>query len=328
MTIRRREFITLLGGAATWPLAVKAQQPAKVWRVGMLETASPELNGANLSAFYKGLRELGYVAGQNLVIEYRSTDGRNERLPDFVSELIRLKVDLIVLRGTPQVLAVKNATSTIPVVMAAVANPVGLGIVADLAHPGGTITGLTSFVTEVEAKRIELLKEIVPGMRRVAAIWDSSNPTTAIQLEGQQTAARSLAIEITHLPVQNAADVSRAFEAAINERIDAIVVAIDTVTSTNRRQIVDLAARYRLPAIYASREFVDDGGLMTYGVSYPQLYYRAASFVDKILKGAKPADIPVEQPTKLELILNLKTAKALGLAIAPSVLARADEVIE
>jgi putative ABC transport system substrate-binding protein len=193
--MRRREFVTLLGGAAAWPLAARAQQPGKVWRVGVLETASPELNAANLSAFYKGLRELGYVAGQNLVIEYRSTDGRNERLPDFVSELIRLKVDLIVLRGTPQVLSVKNATSTIPVVMTAVAEPVGLDIVADLAHPGGNITGLSSFVTEVEPKRIELLKELVPGIRRVASIRDFSNPTTVTQWEGEQTAAQFLAIE-------------------------------------------------------------------------------------------------------------------------------------
>jgi putative tryptophan/tyrosine transport system substrate-binding protein len=327
--MRRREFIAALGGAAAaWPLAARAQQAGKVWRIGILDTATRELNTDNLAAFYKGLRDFGYVEGQNLIIEYRSANGRIERLPDLVSELLRLKVDLIVLRGTPEVTAVKNATSTIPVVMTAVADPVRLGVAVSLAHPGGNITGLSSFVTDLEAKRVELLKELVPGMKLMAALGDFSNPAVANQWEEVQIAARSLAIEAQRFEVRSAADVSRAFEVAIRERVEAIRVGIDGVTRPNRRLIIDLAAMHKLPAIYAAKEFADHGGLMAYGTNYPSLYFRAASFVDKILKGANPAEIPVEQPTKFDLIVNLKTAKALGLTVPYPLLARADEVIE
>ena len=256
------------------------------------------------------------------------THDRIERLPDLVSELLRLKVDLIVLRGTPEVTAVKNATSTIPVVMTAVADPVRLGVAMSLAHPGGNITGLSSFVTDLEAKRVELLKELVPGMKLMAALGDFSNPAVANQWEEVQIAARSLAIEAQRFEVRSAADVRRAFEVAIRERVEAIRVGVDGVTRPNRRLIIDLAAMHKLPAIYAAKEFADDGGLMAYGTNYPSLYFRAASFVDKILKGANPAEIPVEQPTKFDLIVNLKTAKALGLTVPYPLLARADEVIE
>jgi putative tryptophan/tyrosine transport system substrate-binding protein len=328
--MNRREFIAPVGGtAAAWPLAARGQQPVgKVWRIGMLETESQQASAENLAAFQKGLQELGYVPGQNFTIEYRSSDGRNERLPELASEFVRLNVDLIVLRGTPQAIAVRDATGTIPVVMAAVADPVGSGIVASLAKPGGNITGLSTFVTELEPKRMEFLKEIVPGVKRTATIRDFSNPATATQWELEQGAARSLAIEILRFDVRSSEDVNGAFLAMVNERIEALIVGVDTVTSTNRRQIIDLAARHKLPALYHDGVFANDGGLMSYGVSYPQLYYRAATFVHKIFKGAKPADIPVEQPTKFELVIKLKTATALGVAVPPTVLVAADRVIE
>jgi putative ABC transport system substrate-binding protein len=325
--MNRRHCIKALCVAAAWPLAARAQQN-KVWRIGMLDTASRDLNATNMTAFLQGLRELGYIDGQNLTIEYRTDEGRSERLPDLVSELLRLKVDAIVLRGTQEAMAVKNATSTVPVVMSAISDPVGLGIVAGLARPGGNFTGMISFASEVSAKNVELLRAMVPTVRRLAAIHDASNPGTAREWEEIQKAARTLAIEARSFDVRNVADVSRAFDAAGRDRIDAVYVNVDSVTRANQRQIIGLAAQYKLPAIYAAREFVDNGGLATYGVSYPQLYFRAASFVDKIFKGAKPADLPVEQPTKLEFVINLTTAKALGLEIPATLLARADELIE
>ena len=245
-----------------------------------------------------------------------------------MSELLRLNVDVIVVRGTPEVMAVKNATSTIPVVMASVADPVGSGVVANLAHPGGNITCLSSFSTELEAKRFQFLTELVPGMKRVWSLDDIDNPADAIECEEMRKAGRPLAIEVQRIDLGNPPDLGRAFEVAIKERVDAIRVNMNSVTRANQRLIADLAAKHKLPAIYAAREFVDKGGLMTYGVSYPDLYFRAASYVNKIFKGAKPGDLPVEQPTKLELVVNLKTAKALGITIPPSIMVRADEVIE
>jgi putative ABC transport system substrate-binding protein len=327
MTLRRRDLITLLGGAAAWPLAARAQLN-KVWRIGMLDTAPRELNAANMNAFLQSLRDLGYVEGQNLTIDYRTAAGSSEPLPGLVSELLGLKVDVIVLRGTPEAMAVKNATSTVPVVMTAVGDPVGSGIIAALAHPGGNFTGMVSFTTELAAKRIELLREMIPTGKLVAAIQDGGDPANAAQWEQIRKAARTLGVEALNLDVRNAEDVSRAFDEATRKRVDAIYVNVASVTRTNRHLIVELAAQHKLPAIYAAREFVENGGLITYGVSYPQLYARAASFVDKIFKGAKPADLPVEQPTKFELVINLKTAKALGLTIPLTLQYAADEVIE
>jgi putative tryptophan/tyrosine transport system substrate-binding protein len=325
--MRRREFITLLAGAAVeWPCTAVAQ--SKIYRLGILETISPIVNAANFDALRKGLRELGYVEGQNLFFEYRSADGRNERFPDLVAELVRLKVDLIVTRSTPAVLAVKAATTAIPVVMAATANPVGDGIVATLARPGGNITGLSSFHTELSNKRLELLREMIPRIARIATLSDPSNPVTPGQQEDVRRAARSMGIETQFLEARNREDLGPAFEVAAREKVEAFIVQNSAPTQANLQLTVDLAARHRLPVIYASKEFVDAGGLMTYGVNYPDLYRRAATYVDKILKGAKPADLPVEQPTKFELVINLKTAKALGLAIPDKVLALADEVIE
>ena len=324
--MKRREFITLIGGtAAAWPLAARAQS---AYRIGVLETTSAALNAANFDALRQGLRQHGYIEGQNLVIEYRSADGRAERFPDLAAELVRLNVDLIVTRGTPAIFAAKNATKTIPVVMAASGDPLGAGVVAGLARPGGNVTGLSAFVTELQAKRLELLREMVPRINRIAALLNMSSPAEPPQWEETKAAARTLAIEPQLLDVRKPDDLGRAFETAISQRADALVVGINVLTQANRRPVADLATKHRLPAIYASREFVDAGGLVVLGVSYPDLYRRAATYVDKILKGAKPADLPIEQPTKFELIINLKTAKALGLEIPPTVLARADEVIE
>jgi putative ABC transport system substrate-binding protein len=325
----RRAFIgALVVFLLAAPLTADAQPAGKVHRIGMLETTSMALNAANLEAFRQGLRELGYVEGRNYIIEFRSADGRRERFEDLATELVRLKVDVIVTRGTPAVMAAKNATGAIPVVMAASGDPVMSGVVASLARPGGNVTGLSAIVVEVSGKRLELLKEAVPGVSRIAALFNMSNPNDALQWKEIEIAAPSLRVQLQLLDVRRPGDFAAAFDAAIKQRAGALFVGIDALTWANHRAIVDLAAKNRLPAIYAGREFVDAGGLIAYGVSYPHLYHRAASFVDKILKGAKPADLPVEQPTKFELVINLKTAKALGLTIPPSLLARADAVIQ
>jgi putative ABC transport system substrate-binding protein len=330
--LKRREFLTLVGGAAAasvfWLRAGRAQPAAKVYRIGILETISPVANAANFDALRKGMRALGYIEGQNLFFEYRSADGRNELFPDLVAELVRLKVDLIVTRSTPAVLAVKAATTTIPVVMAATANPAGDGIVASLARPGGNITGLSSFHSELSTKRLEMLREMIPRIALVATLSDPSNPVTPGQEEDVRRAAQPLGIATQFFEARNREELGPAFEAAAREKVEALIVQNGAPTQANLQLTVDLAGRYRLPAIYASKEFVNAGGLMTYGVSYPDLYRRAAAYVDRILKGAKPADLPIEQPTKFELVLNLKTAKALGLTVPDKLLALADEVVE
>jgi len=310
------------------PLDAEAQQAGKIYRIGMLETTSMALNAANLDAFRQGLRELGYVEGRNFMIEYRSADGRRERFPELATELVRLKVDVILTRGTPAVMAAKNATGTIPVVMAASGDPLLSGVVASLARPGGNVTGLSAIVVEVTGKRLQLLREVVPGVSRIASLLDMGNPNNALQWKETEIAAPSLGVQPQLLDVRKPGDFGGAFDAAIRQRAGAMVVGIDALTQANHRPIIDLAAKHRLPAIYATREFVDAGGLVAYGVSYPHLYHRAASFVDKILKGAKPADLPVEQPTKFELVINMKTAKALGLTIPQTVILQADQVIE
>ena len=327
--MKRREFITLLGAAAAArPLAARAQQPGKVWRVGLLETISPALNTANFDALRKGLQELGYVEGRNLVFDYRSAEGRGERYPELAAELVRRNVDVIVTRGTPAVLAAKNATATVPVVMAASGDPLRTGVVAGLARPGGNVTGLSAFTLELLVKRIEILREAVPGLTRIGYLHNMSNPVAPQQWDELNSASPALGIELQLLDVRKLEDIEHAFAAAVAKRAHAVVVGNDTVTHVNRRHVVDLAARHRLPAMYLSRELVDVGGLMTYGVSYPDLYRRAATFVDKIFRGAKPSELPIEQPTKFELVVNLRTAKALGLIISESFLLRADEVIE
>ena len=310
------------------PLAAEAQQTGKVYRIGVLERIPAALNAANLDAFRQGLLELGYVEGKSFVIEYRSADGRSERFADLATELVSLKVDLILTRGTPAALAAKKATSTIPLVMAASGDPVGTGIVSSLARPGGNVTGLSAVVIDLWGKRLELLRELVPGVSRIAAILNTSNPAIALEWKELAISAQRLGSQLQLLDVRKPEDLGRAFKASIRQHVGAIIVGIDDLTQMHKRDIVDSAAKNRLPAMYNSREFVDAGGLITYGVSYPDLYRRAAKFVDTILKGAKPADLPIQQPIKFELVINAKTAKTLGLTIPPSLLLRADQIID
>ena len=276
----------------------------------------------------EGLRQLGYAEGQNLVIEYRSADGRDDRFPGLARELLALKVDVIVTRGTPAAKAVKNATSTVAVVMMASGDPVGVGLVTSLARPGGNITGLSAIVGELSPKRLELIREIVPGLARIAVLANTSNDAVRRDWARIETAARSLGVQSQLLDLRKSDALGPTFNDASARRADALIVVIDAITLANRQLIVDLAMKHRLPAIYSSREFVDAGGLISYGVSYPDLYRRAATYVDKILKGTKPADLPVVQPTKFEFVINLKTAKTLGVKISDNLLSLADEVIE
>ena len=323
--MRRREFISLITSAMAWPFAARGQA-RKVYRIGVLEPTPAVQNATNFNALRDGLRKLGYVEGQNLVIEYRSADGRAERFPDLASELVRLKVDAVVTRGTPAVQAAQQASGTIPIVMAAMGAP--FLVAASLPRPGGNVTGLTTFSQELIGKRIELLKELVPNLSRLALMHNIGNPMGPPEWEEAKSAARSTALEVLLLDVRHKDDLHQAFERAVQERVDALIVGADGLTQVEQRTIVDLAARNRLPAIHPSRDFVEIGGLLAYAVSYPALYLRAASLVDKILKGVKPADIPLEQPTRFELVINLKTAKTLGLTVPSPLLARADEVIE
>jgi ABC-type uncharacterized transport system substrate-binding protein len=327
MTTRRAFIGTLAGGLLAAPLAAEAQEAGRVYRVGMLETRSTTLNAANIDAFRQGMRELGYKEGQNLDIVYRSSDGHDERFPDLAGELIRLKVDLILTRGTPAALAA-SASRTVPVVMAASGDPVGSGLVASLAHPGGNVTGLSSGLIEPYAKRVEFLKALLPRLARLAAIFNMGNPSLPPAWRVVETTARALGIEAQLLDIRRPEDLPGAFDAAAKQRAQALIVGLDGVTQGNLRPIAELAVKQRLPSIYVEKAYVDLGGLMAYGASDTDMYRRAATFVDKIFRGTKPADLPVEQPTKFELVINLKTAKALGLTIPQSLLLRADEVIQ
>jgi putative ABC transport system substrate-binding protein len=326
--MRRREFIAGLG-AAVWPLAARAQQQVgKVYRIGILEPAARALNGDTFDAFRRGLHELEYIEGQNLIIEYRSADGHNERFPNLATELARLNVDLILARGTPAALAARNATTTIPIVLLGVGDPVAQGLVASLAHPGGNITGLSAFATELYAKRLELLTELVPRAARIAFLTNMSNPNEQLNWEQIEKAARVLGIRSQLLDVRKPEELERIFDDATEQRVDGLVVALDGLLVENQQIIIDLAAKRRLPAVYGSSEFIIPGGLAAYGPSYSDLYRRAANYVHKILKGAKPAELPVELPTKFQLLINLKTARALGLDVPLQLQQRADEVIE
>ncbi len=318
--------LTLIVSLTAAPLGVEAAQSEKLYRIGMLERTSPAINAANVEAFRQGLRKLGYVEGQSFVIDYRSVDGHDERFPALATELVRLKVDVILTRGTPAALAVKNATATIPVIITGVGDPVGQGVVASLSRPGANITGLSAAVTDIYPKRVQLLTELVPKATRIAGLFNMSNPALPPQWREVEKAARSRGIEPQLLDVRKVEDLEPAFDAAARQRADGLVVGIETLTQANQRLIVDLAARRRLPAIYASTEYT--GGLISYGVNYPEMYRRAASYAHKILRGAKPADLPVEEPTTLELVINSKTARALGLTIPPALLLRANTVTE
>ncbi len=326
--MNRRTFLCgLTLGTLSAPLAAEAQA-GKVARIGHLSFGSATPGSRLDEAFRQGLRELGYVEGQNIVIEYRWAEGRAERLPDLAAELVSLKVDIIVAAGTPAPLAAKHATRTIPIVMSSAGDPVGSGLVASLARPGGNVTGLSTFTRELAAKRLQLLKEVVPGVSRVAVLWNAANPYAVLNMRETQAAARTLGVQVQSLEVRGPDDFENALPAAIKGRAGALIVVDDPLTYLYRMRIADFAARNRLPATYGFREFAEAGGLMAFGANLADLYRRAAIYVDKILKGAKPAELPVEQPTKFELIINLKTAKALGLTVPQSVLVRADEIIQ
>jgi putative ABC transport system substrate-binding protein len=308
--------------------SAEAQQPTKVPRIGFFSSISPSIFSARVEAFRQGLRELGYVEGKNIVIEWRSAEGKADRLPALAAELVRLKVDVIVSPGPGPTRAVKQATNTIPIVMAFDDDPVGSGFAASLARPGGNITGLSTLASEISGKQLELLREIVPKLSRVAVLGNASQPGHPQALKEINVAADAFRVQVQYLEVRGPKDVETAFRAASKERADAALVLGSPIFISQRKQLADLAAKSRLPAIYNRPEYVEDGGLVFYGVSYTDLFRRAATYVDKILKGAKPGDIPIEQPKKFEFIINLKAAKQIGLTIPPNVLARADKVIK
>jgi putative tryptophan/tyrosine transport system substrate-binding protein len=310
------------------PFTADAQQPAKIPRIGYLGGASGSGVAPSHEALRQGLRRLGYVEEKNIFVEYRYAEEKLDRLPALAAELVRLKVDVIVTGGPTVTRAVKEASVTIPIVMAQDPDPVGNRFIASLSRPGGNITGLSSLTADLSGKRLELLQEILSKLSRVAVFETSTNTGNAQQLKETELAAGAFGVRLQHLDVLGGKDIETAFRAAIKERADAVIVLNSAVVSSHRPQIADLAIKSRLPVTYPRSEYVEDGGLMSYGVSFTDLNRRAATYVDKILKGAKPGDLPVEQPTKFELIINLKTAKQIGLTIPPSVLARADKVIK
>jgi ABC-type uncharacterized transport system substrate-binding protein len=325
--VRRRDFISLLGGAAAaWPLAARAQQTGKLPTIGFLGGTTPSAAGQGVAAFVQRLRELGWTESRNLAIEYRWAEGRSERFAEIAAEFVRLKVDVIVTAGPP-VFAAKQATSVIPIVFATVADPLDSGLVASLARPGGNVTGLSLTSPELAGKRFELLREAIPGLRRLAIMANADYPSAARELDEVETAARPLGIETIALKIRQAADIAPAFE-ELKGRAEALYVVGESLTSTNQVRINSFALAVRLPTMHTNRGNLETGGLISYGSNFPSHYRRAGDFVDKILRGAKPADIPVEQPTKFDLVINLTTARALGLKIPEAFLLRADELIE
>ena len=326
----RRMFLAGTGAVLlAAPFAAEAQPAGKVPRIGWLGGPTRESADPFVRVFQRGLKDLGWVEGQNIVIEWRFAGGRAEQLPDLAAELVRLRVDLIVAPSTPPAVAAKNATKTIPIVTVGGGDPVGSGVVASLARPGGNITGLTSTVgPEIAGKQLELLKETVPKVSRMAVLWNPTTPGNALALREAEIAARPLRAELQLLEARGLNDFESAFAAMSTKRAGALLVLGDVMFTTYRIRLANLAAKSRLPAMYATRQFVDEGGLMSYGANVLDNFRRAAVYVDKILKGAKPGDLPIEQATKYELVINLKTAKALGLKIPPSLLGRADEVIQ
>jgi ABC-type uncharacterized transport system substrate-binding protein len=325
--MRRRDVLGVLGGAAAWPLAARAQQARKLATVGLMGSGTAAAQSQWTMAFVQRMRELGWTEGRNMAIEYRWAEGRSERFPEIAAEFVRLKVDVILTHNTLPTLAAKQASSAIPVVFATAGEPVGSGIVASLARPGGNVTGLSSQQPEHAGKRLEILRELVPGLRRLAILADVGNPFTALDIEQVQGAARTLAIETVAFEIGGAQDIAKAFE-TLPGRAEALYVTPNPVMFVNRIRISTLALAARLPTMYGVREYVETGGLMSYGPNWPNMWRRAADFVDKVLRGAKPSDLPVEQPTKFDLVVNLTTAKALGVNVPSSLLARADEVIE
>ena len=326
--MRRRDFIkVIVGSAGAWPLAAGAQQTGKLPTIGFLGNSS-SIESQRVAAFVQRLRELGWIDGRNLAIEYRWAEGRNERYAEAAAELLRLKVDIIVTVATPATLAAKQATTIIPIVFGAATDPIGTGLVQSLARPGGNVTGLSNQISDTSGKKLEFLREIVPSLRRLAILANPGNPAVLLDVVETQAAARKLGLEVTTSEVRRAEDITPAFDALVEAHADALYVCTDPLLNTYRVRVNTLALAARLPTIHGLREYVEAGGLMSYGPNLPDLLRRAADFVDKILRGAKPADIPVEQPTKFDLVINLTTAKALGLTVPQSLLASADEVIE
>jgi putative ABC transport system substrate-binding protein len=327
----RRSFCGTLAGVLVAPgiaLALDAQQSARVPKIGFLATATQASVAPFIAAFRQGLKELGYVEGKTALLEVRTADGAPERLPQLARELLALKPDVIVATTDPAIAAVRRETQTIPIVMAVSSDPAGAGFVASLAHPGGNVTGLSALSPETSGKRLELLMEVVPGLSRVALLWDPDSRGNLLDYKETEAVARSMHLELQSVELFRVEDLERAFSAVTNGRAQALIVPVgNPIAVTNRDQVASLAQRSRLPSVYGAREFVDVGGLMSYGPSTTDLFRRSAIFVDKILKGAKPADLAVEQPTKFDFVINLRTAKALGLTIPPSLLRRADDVI-
>jgi len=326
--IRRRAFITLLGGAAAgWPLAARAEQAEKKYTVGILSAGDE--NTALSAAFADALRELGWVEGRNVVFKYRYAENRPERLPELAADLVRLKVDVIAAAGTLAPLAAKRASATIPIVMTAAGDPLGSGLVASLARPGGNVTGMSLMAPDLGGKRLELLKDVLPRLSRVAVLWNAANPYSALVFKETQTGGQTLGIEVQSLEVRDPDDFDGTFEAVRRQHPEALITVEDPLTVGHRKRIADFAVEHQLPSLHGVREFAAAGGLMSYGASLADLFRRAAGYVDKILiMGAKPADLPVQQPTKFEFVINLKTAMALGLRIPDKLVALADEVIE
>ena len=326
--MKRRAFISLLGGAAAaWPLAARAQQPGKLPTIGFLGQSTRSAATEWTAAFVQRLRELGRIEGRTITIEYRWGEGREERFVEIAAEFVRLKVDIIVTAGTLAVVAAKQATTVIPIVFAGAGDPIETGLVASLARPGGNVTGLSSQTTDLAAKRLEILREVVPGLHRLAILSNVGNRLAVLEMREVQAAAGTLHLEVVTLEIQRGEDIAPAFE-ALKGRADALYVCLDALLLTNRIRINTLALTARLPMMTATRDSVEVGGLISYGPNFPELWRRAGDYVEKILRGAKPADIPVEQPTKFDLAINVTTARALGLTVPPTLLARADEVIE
>jgi putative ABC transport system substrate-binding protein len=322
--MKRRAFITLLGGAAAWPLAARAEQSGKKWLIGFISHGYEKM----YDALFKCLGELGYVEGQNIIIERRYAEGRAERFQEFAREMVQLKADLIIVTTTPAALAAKNATTTIPIIIPHAIDPVGAGLVASLAHPGGNLTGGTLLQAELSAKRLELLKEVVPNLSRTALLWNAANPAYAHAWKDTESAARVVGVQLQAYEVRSPTDFQPVFAKMDQDRPDALLVLEDALTIQHRKEIVDFTLQKLLPSSFVGKEAVEAGGLMSYGPSWPDAFCHAATFVDKILKGANPRDLPVEQATKFEFAINRKTAKVLSLSVPPTLLAIADEVIE
>ena len=326
--MKRREFVRLLGGAAaTWPLAARAQQFPKLLTIGYMGASTPSTEGQRAAAFVKRLQELGWIEGRTIAIEVRWAEGRNERFAEIAAEFVRLKVDVIVTAGTAAVVAAKRETTLIPIVFAVAGDPVGTGLVASLARPGGNVTGLSLQTTDLAGKRLELLREVVPRLSRLAIMGNVSTPLAVLEMREVQATIRTLGLEVATSEIRRAEDIAPAFD-ALKGSVDALYVVADPLVTTNRLRINILALGARLPTIHGQRDNVEAGGLASYGANFPDLHRRAADYVDKILRGNRPGDLPVEQPTKFDLVINLITAKALGLEVPPTLLARADEVIE